>query len=104
MIHLINEYFIDVAQKTQIHNFETSNGCFEYKKKLIKEPINNKSIIKSLDVFYESYAKELPEDFSEKFMQSILENRPVTIKETIVHKRVKPIIMKEGKVKGKKTE
>ena len=76
---LTNELMV-VMKKNEIDCFDIKGGTILYKQSKVKRPINSKSLILTLNNFFNDNLK------AEELTKYILENREEQIRETIKHK------------------
>jgi len=74
---------VDVMKNNDIDCFDITNGKLIYSKSKIKKPINKKSLLEALQVYFKDNT-ELAQNVS----QHILDNREETVKESIRHKKI----------------
>ena len=74
---------VDVMKNNEIDCFDITNGKLIYSKSKIKKPINKKSLLEALQVYFKDNT-ELAQNVS----QHILDNREETVKESIRHKKI----------------
>jgi hypothetical protein len=78
----ISNSLIEVMKKNEIDCFDTkSDGQIVYSKKNVKKPITKKILLNILSKYYQGNSIK-----AEEVNNYILENREVTVKETILRK------------------
>jgi len=78
----ISNSLIEVMKKNEIDCFDTkSDGQILYSKKNVKKPITKKILLNILSNYYQGNSTK-----AEEVNNYILENREVTVKETILRK------------------
>ena len=78
---LITSDLVNVMKSNQIDCFDINGGSLVYKKSVVKKPINGKSLMSILQIYY----KNQPQ-VAEDLTKHILDNREEKIKETIKRK------------------
>jgi len=81
---VLTEQLMIVMKKNEIDCFDINGGSLLYKKNKVKKPINAKSLIISLQSYFETNPKQ-----AEDITKHILDNREETIKEVIKRKIIK---------------
>lgn len=74
---------VNVMKSNEIDCFDINNGKLIYSKSKIKKPINKKSLLEALQIYFKDNT-ELAQNVS----QHILDNREETVKESIRHKKL----------------
>lgn len=77
----ITESLVAVMKQNDIDCFDINDGSLNYKKTVTKKPLNGKSLMTALHVFY----KDTPEK-ADEINKHIMETREETIRETIKRK------------------
>lgn len=78
---ILTVQLMNVMKKNEIDCFDINGGSLLYKKNKVKKPINAKTLISSLQSYYETNPKQ-----AEDVTKYILDNREETIKEVIKRK------------------
>jgi len=78
----ITDSLLTTMKKNELDCVDIKGGSLMYKQNKVKKPINGKSLIKSLNDYFNGSNPSKAEDIT-KF---ILENREVVVKEIIKHK------------------
>lgn len=73
---------VNVMKSNEIDCFDINNGKIMYSKSKIKKPINKKSLLEALQIYFKDNS-ELAQNVS----QHILDTREEIIKESIKHKK-----------------
>lgn len=81
---MITDSLMHVMKKNDIDCFDINDGSLVYKKSVVKKPLNGKSLVKVLQMYY----KNTPEK-AEEITKFLLENREEQVKETIRRKIIK---------------
>ena len=80
---MLTDRLVTVMKKNEIECFDINGGAIVYKKTTTKRAINKKSLLATLNEYYqESTNPEIAAELS----QFILDNREVSTKETITRK------------------
>jgi len=74
---------VDIMKENEIDCFDITNGKLIYSKSKVKKPINKKSLLEALQIYFKDNT-ELAQNVS----QHILDNREETVKESIRHKKI----------------
>jgi hypothetical protein len=77
----LTESLMNVMKKNEIDCFDITGGALLYKKNTIKKPINGKTLLLTLQKYYENDPK-----MAENLTKHIMENREEKVKETIKRK------------------
>jgi len=78
----ISECLVNVMKKNSIDCFDVTGGQIMYKKSTVKKPISSKTLLSTLQTYFEN-SSDIPVDELTKF---IMDNREETVKETIKRK------------------
>jgi hypothetical protein len=76
----ITESLVNVMKKNGLDCFDINGGSLELKKNKVKKPINAKTLINTLNKYFENTSQ------AEEITKFVMENREETIKETIKRK------------------
>jgi hypothetical protein len=77
----ITDILVEVMRKNNVDSFDMKEDSLLYKKQTIKQPINKKLLLESLQNFYKTDTNTV-----EKIIDHIMDQRKTTIKETIKRK------------------
>lgn len=78
----ITDILVEVMRKNNVDSFDMKEDSLLYKKQTIRQPINKKMLLETLQNFYKTDINA-----AEKLVEHILEQRKTTIKETIKRKQ-----------------
>jgi len=76
---ILTENLLDIMKTNEIDCFDINNGKLIFCKKKIKQPINKKTLLLSLETYFE----DIPSIDAEKVGEFILENREIKHKENL---------------------
>jgi len=74
---------VNVMKSNEIDCFDINNGKLIYSKSKIKKPINKKSLLEALQIYFKDNTA-----LAQNVSQHILDNREETVKESIRHKKL----------------
>lgn len=77
----ITNVLVEVMRTNNVDSFDTKEDSLLYKKQTIRQSINKKLLLESLQKFYQSDAK-----MAEKIVDHVLDQRKTKTKETIFRK------------------
>jgi len=77
----LTESLMNVMKKNEIDCFDITGGALLYKKNTIKKPITGKTLLSSLQKYYENDPK-----IAEDLTKHVMETREEKVKETIKRK------------------
>jgi hypothetical protein len=79
---LLTENLMSIMKENEIDCFDINNGKILYCKNKVKTPLNKKTLIETLEKYFE----DMPNISATKVSDYVLENREVKIKENIRRK------------------
>lgn len=77
----ITDVLVEVMRTNNVDSFDMKEESLLYKKQTIRQSINKKLLLESLQTFYQSDVK-----MAEKIVDHVLEKRKTKVKETIFRK------------------
>jgi hypothetical protein len=77
---LMTESLVNVMKTNNIDCFDINDGSLVYKKNIVREPINSKTLLSSLQKYYKD------QNMAEDLTKYIMDNREEHTKETIKRK------------------
>lgn len=78
----LSDSLLDIMKTNEIDCFDINNGKIVFCKNKVKEPLNKKNLLQSLEKYFEN----IPQIDPEKVGEFILESRDTKIKESIKRK------------------
>lgn len=78
----LTDNLLDIMKTNEIDCFDINNGKLIFCKNKVKQPINKKSLLSSLEKYFEN----IPSIDHEKVSEFILENREIKLTEAIKRK------------------